>query len=117
MELASGQVHEEEAALRIAAAIMGKGLSQSPPSEGRVNLKTTAAGLLKINVAALDEINLLGDIIIASLHNNTVCKAGVTVAGTRIIQLYTSEEKLAQMEKIAKKYHPVVTIAPQSINR
>jgi molybdopterin biosynthesis enzyme len=115
LELTEGQVHEEEAALRIAKAVMGKGLTPTPPSEGRVNLKTTAAGLLKINVAALDEINLLGDIIIATLHNNTVCKKGMTVAGMRIIPLFTSEEKLTQMELIAGKNEPVITVAPMKL--
>ena len=115
LELVEGQVHEEEAALRIAKAVMGKGLSHSLPSEGRVNLKTTGAGLLKINIAALDEINLLGDIIIATLHNNTVCKEGTTVAGMRIIPLFTSEEKLSQMEQIARKNKPVITLAPMKL--
>jgi hypothetical protein len=112
LTLDEGEVHEEEAAVRIAKAIIGNGLSHSLPSEGRVNLKTTAAGLLKINVASLDEINLLGDIIIATIHNNTVCKKDATVAGTRIIQLFTTEAKLAQMEKIAAKHRPVITLAP-----
>jgi len=74
MELAANQIHEEEAAIRIRQAIMGQNLTNSAPSEGRVNLKATSPGLLKINVPALDEINLLGDLIIATLHNNTVCK-------------------------------------------
>ena len=117
LELAEGQVHEEEAALRIAKAVMGKGLTPTPPSEGRINLKTTAAGILKINVAALDEINLPGDIIIATLHNNTVCKEGVTVAGMRIVPLFTSEEKLTQMEKIAKKNQPVITLTPMKLKK
>ena len=115
LNLAEGQVHEEEAAIRIAKAVMGQGLTHSLPSEGRVNLKTTSAGLIKINVAALDEINLLGDIIIATVHNNTVCKEGMTVAGTRIIQLFTSEDKLTKMEQIARKNQPVITLTPMKL--
>jgi hypothetical protein len=112
LSLAEGQVHEEDAAIRIAQAVTGQSLTHSPPSEGRVNLKTTSPGLLKINVAALDEINLLGDIIIATIHNNTVCKQGTIVAGTRIIQLFTTEEKLTRMEEIARKNHPLISIVP-----
>ena len=117
MELAANQIHEEEAAIRIAKAIMGQNLTNSAPSEGRVNLKATSPGLLKINVPALDEINLLGDLIIATLHNNTVVKTGTTVAVTRIIQLYTTEEKLAQLEQIAKKNQPLITIAPLKLKK
>ena len=117
LNLNEGQVHEEEAAIRIAKAVMGQGLTHSLPSEGRVNLKTTSAGLININVEALDEINLLGDIIIATVHNNTVCKEGVTVAGTRIIQLLTSENKLTKMEQIARKNQPVITLKPMKLNQ
>ena len=117
LNLAEGQVHEEEAALRIAEAVMGQGLAHSLPSEGRVNLKTTAAGLIKINLTALDEINLLGDIIIATIHNNTVCKEGTMVAGTRIIQLFTSEDKLVKMEQIARFNVPVITLAPMKLKK
>ena len=115
LELVEGQVHEEEAAIRIAKAVMGQCLAHSLPSEGRVNLKTTSPGLIKINVPALDEINLLGDIIIATVHNNTVCKEGMTVTGTRIIQLFTSEDKLTQMEQIARKNQPVITLTPMKL--
>jgi hypothetical protein len=115
LTLIGGQIHEEEAAICIADAMMGQGLTHSLPSEGRVNLKTTAAGLLKINVPALNEINLLGDIIIATIHNNTVCKEGMIVAGTRIIQLYTSEDKLTEMEQIARKNQPVITLKPMKL--
>ena len=117
MNLAEGEVHEEEAALRIAKAVMGQGLSHSLPSEGRVNITTTSAGLIKINVTALDEINLLGDIIIATVHNNMVCKKGTTVAGTRIIPLFISEDKLIKMEQIASKNQPVMTLAPMKLKK
>ncbi len=117
MELAPDQIHEEEAAIRIAKAIMGKGLTGTAPSEGRVNLKATEPGLLKINVPALDEINLLGDIIIATLHNNTVVKTGTTAAGTRIIQLFTTEEKLAKMEQIAARNSPLISIMPLKLKK
>jgi hypothetical protein len=37
LELADGEVHEEEAAVRIANAIGGPGIEFSRPKEGRVN--------------------------------------------------------------------------------
>jgi len=37
------------------------------------------------------------------------------VAGTRIIQLFTTEAKLAQMEKIAEKNQPMITLAPMKL--
>ena len=117
MDLDEGQIHEEEAALRIARAVMGPGLVQSKPKEGRINLTTAFAGLLKINVAALDAINSLGEIIVATAHTDTVCKEGARVASMRIIPLYIQEEKLARMERIARDSQPVISVFPLKLSK
>ena len=112
LNLDEGEVHEEEAALRIARAVIGPGLAHSNPSEGRVNLMAASAGILRINIAALDEINLLGQIIIATVHESTVCKEGMVVAGMRIIPLYIHEDKLVRLEQIARESQPVISLVP-----
>ncbi len=117
MDLDEGQVHEEEAATRIARAVMGPGLVQSNPKEGRINLTTAFAGLLKINVTAIDRINSLGEIIVATAHTDTVCKEGARVAGMRIIPLCIQEEKLARMEQIARDSQPVISVRPMKLTR
>jgi hypothetical protein len=117
LRLEEGEVHEEEAALRIAKALMGSGLAYSNPSEGRVDLSATQAGLIKLNVGALDRINSLGEIIIATIHDRTVCNKGMAVAGTRIIPLCIREEKLAVMEQIAQENKPVISLAPFRLSK
>ncbi len=117
MTIEEGQVHEEEAALRIARAVMGTGLACSNPSEGRVDLTTSSAGLIKINEDALEKINMLGEIIIATIHNNTVCKKGTLVAGMRIIPLYIHETELAKMEQIANENQPLIYLSLLKLNR
>ena len=112
MELEEGEVHEEEAALRIAAAIGGAGVEFSPPKEGRVNLMAKAYGLLKINVALLKKINSLEEILVATLHNNTICRPGMIVAGTKIVLLFTTEAKLNEVEKICRIRGKVVEVKP-----
>ncbi len=111
LDLEKGQVHEEEAALRIANAVMGEGLTHSLPSEGKVDLTTTSVGLIKIDVAALEKINMLDEIAIATVHSNTVCKADMTVASMRITPLYIPDEKLTRMEQIARESQPVIRLA------
>ena len=117
MDLDEGQLHEEEAALRIAGAVMGPGLVRSEPKEGRVNLTAAIAGLLKVNVAALDAINSLGDIIVATAHSDTVCRQGARVAAMRIIPLSIHEGRLAEMEAIAKDGGPVISVRPLELSR
>jgi hypothetical protein len=112
MSLGADEVHEEEAAVRIAQAVAGTGLKQTGPSEGRINLIATGTGLVRINAAGLDEINSLGEMIIATLHDATVVKEGTCVAGMRITPLYIDKVKLVKMEGVARRYRPVVTLAP-----
>jgi hypothetical protein len=117
MTLEEGEIHEEEAAIRMAQAVAGEGLSHTAPREGRVDLVTKQTGLIKINEAALNEMNSLGDMIIVTVHSNTVCKESMKVAGMRITPLYIRNEKLEKMEEIARKYQPVVTLLPLKLTK
>ncbi len=112
LALEEGEVHEEEAALRIARAICGSGVDFSPPKEGRVNMKATVPGLLKVNTRLLKEINSLGEIVVATLHNNTVCDNGTVVAATKIIPLFTSEARVSEVERICRSDDRVIEVVP-----
>lgn len=105
-----GAVHEDDAAMRIATAACGKGLELSPPKEGKVSIRARDHGLLKVNVAALDQINAIEEIILATLHTNQRVAAKTTVAGTRIIPLATREEKIGQVEAICRRHYPVIDV-------
>ena len=117
LRLEEGEVHEDEAGIRLARAVMGVGLAHSNPSEGRVDLSTTQTGLININIPALEKINLLGEIIIATTHEKTVCKKGMPVAGMRIIPLFIREEKLAAMEQIASENRPIISLTPFKLKK
>lgn len=112
MELEKGEVHEEEAALRIAKAICGSGIEPSEPREGRVNLKAKVSGILRVNRRLLENINSLGEIVIATLHANIVCHVGMTVAATKIIPLFTGEAKVSEVEQICQRRDKVVEVTP-----
>mgnify|MGYP004454410307 FL=1 len=44
-------------------------------------------GLLKVNEEELFKINSLGEMMVATIHNNTPVKKGEKLGGTRIIPL------------------------------
>jgi len=65
---------------------------QDEPQEGKIQIIATRDGLLKINKDALLEFNMLGDVMCATLHNNTIVRKGQIIAGTRIIPLIVKKK-------------------------
>lgn len=112
MELGAEEIHEEEAALRIARAIAGSGIEFTEAREGRVDLKAKMVGLLKVDVSLLTEINSLGEITIATLHNNSVCQAGTIVAGTKVTPLIINEDKVRKVEHTCCSKGKVIDVTP-----
>lgn len=111
-DLDEGFVHEDDAAFRIGRAAIGKNVSLTEPVEGKVNLIAAENGLLKINVAALNQINAIEDVIFATMHTHRPVTRQMSVAGTRIIPLVTSKERIEQVESICRQFHPIVEILP-----
>ena len=112
MELDPGDIHEDDAAIRIARAAAGTGIVLSETCEGRVNLMAGGCGLLKVNKKALFRINSIEEIVFASLHSHRVVTDKCPVAGTRIVPLVTREEKVMAVESICHEEYPVVEIKP-----
>ncbi len=103
LHMAEDEMHEDEAADALAYALMGEGVRLGgEPKEGKINLVAGRAGLLKINKDALRRFNLLGDVICATLHDNTVVQEGQVVAGTRSIPLVVNRSVIARAVEIAR---------------
>lgn len=115
LSLDSDEIHENEAASLLAQAIAGPGVSAgSEPVEGKIGLRATHDGLLKVDKEALHQLNLFGDIMCATLHSNQVVKKGEPVAATRLIPLIGKREMLKQAIDQAPR-HGIVTV--KKINR
>lgn len=88
LSLGPDDIHEDEAAQALAAALLGDGVEiEGEPCEGKVNIIACRAGLLKVNAGALLELNMLGEVMCATRHGNTLVKKGRSVAGARAIPL------------------------------
>ncbi len=112
LDLDETQLHEDDAAKRIAAAISHPDLDFTDPKEGKINIVTKTPGLLKIDVDALFQINKMDKIIVATLKNNFPCKKGEIIAGTRIIPLTIETERIEILEKTAAPLHPILSVKP-----
>jgi molybdenum cofactor synthesis domain-containing protein len=103
LSMSDDEMHEDQAARELADALMGLGvLSESEPKEGRLNLLAEWDGLLKVNVEALERFNMLGEVMCATLHNNTVVKEGQRIAGTRAIPLVIKKAVVQQAVSIGR---------------
>ncbi|NPV89935.1 MAG: molybdopterin-binding protein [Firmicutes bacterium] len=105
-------VHEDEAALRMAELAAGPGLSWTEPNQGKVNLCADHDGLLKVEVEKLNQVNNLGEIIFATLHNDRVVVKGQTVAGTRVVPIAVDRSIIEAAEKLCAGMAPILTIKP-----
>ncbi len=112
IEEEDGEVHEEEAAARLVKAFSGPEMSTTPAKEGRMDMVSNIEGLLRIDVPLLHEINSIDDIILSTLHNNTVCHKGTTVAGTKIVPLYIANTKLEEIEALCRQRGKVLRVLP-----
>jgi len=112
LKLRPGEVHEDEAARRIARAISGKEIGLRGPREGKIDFIAQNFGLLKVNTSALAKINSMGSIIVSTRHNQTITRQGEVIAGTRIIPLTIQERKIKKVEEICRREGPVLKILP-----
>jgi hypothetical protein len=111
LNLSASQLHEDEAALRIAAAVSGPGLRWTEPAEGKSSLLSLTDGLLKVDVPALLKINRMGGIVLSTLQNNFPCRCNQVVAATRIIPLTVKTLKIERLERIAAA-RPLLAVRP-----
>lgn len=113
LKISDGQMHENDAVLMMAAAIAGPNTSFNPePSEGKISIEAAVNGLLKVNVKALESFNLVGTVICATRHNNTVVSKGDLVAGTRAIPLVVDRQPVLKAVDIARAAGGIVSVLP-----
>ena len=104
-------IHEDEAAMRIATAAAGQGIRLVAPGEGKIELVAEYDGLLKINTAMLSQLIDQDEIMFASIHENQLVKKGQKVAGTRVIPLFVNESIVTGAEKVLQ-HGKLVEILP-----
>ena len=110
MDLAPDELHEEDAAKRLAGAAAGDGLTLTDPSEGRVNLVAAHDGMLEVDEERLFRFNELGDLILATLPSGEFVREGTVVGGTRTIPILVKEDLVARAEALCRD-RSIVSVA------
>lgn len=104
IEMADGDLHEDDAALRMAAALAGEHTMFGEPHEGKTVLKAEIDGLAVISKELVDAVNALGDVALATVLQHRVVQAGEPIAATRAIPLIVPEAKVQEVERLADEF-------------
>ncbi|MBO5645742.1 MAG: molybdopterin-binding protein [Clostridia bacterium] len=98
----AGEIHEEDAARRMAAMAPVELAHYTEPSEGKVLLIADRRGMLRVDTALLREINAIGDLTIATLPDHYPVEAGKRLASMRIVPLVTQEAQVERAEELCR---------------
>ncbi|MGI5901789.1 MAG: molybdopterin-binding protein [Desulfitobacteriia bacterium] len=106
----AGEIHEDDAAIRIAKAVSGENIVFSEPQEGKTVLESTVKGLFKLKSSLLYEINSIEDVTVPSIPNNFKVNKGQKIAAARIVPLVTKEENIEKVEQLCALHGPVFKV-------
>ena len=79
-----GELHEDEAALRLAAAVAGPGLEARGPVESRVDLIATTAGVVHVRTRELELLDRIDPLEVFTVLDGQVVAAGDLVASVKV---------------------------------
>ena len=106
--LEPGDVAEDLAATRAAAALFGPGLTAGAAFTGRVNLFADAPGLLTLSRDEIDRLNRIDEALtVATLAPLTPVEPGQMVATVKIIPFAAPERAVAAWEAIGRAHPPL----------
>lgn len=117
IEMNSEMLHEDQAALELGQAIGGENTYIKSPSEGKVNILAAWDGLLKINTSLLYEINYIKDIVVSTLHNNTVVEKDTIVSATKVTPLVVEKRYINQVKDILRNVSGIIDIIPFKVQK
>lgn len=112
LTLDEGDVHENDAGIRLGNAIAGTGTYTEPPKESRVNIFAAHDGLLVINEEAVYRINDEKYALCSTILPNVKVEKGQMVAATKVVPLVVSEEDVSAVERICRESGDVVSVLP-----
>ncbi len=111
VRLEANDLHEDEAAIRIAAAICGEGLTRRDPVQSRVNIRANRKGLLRVDPERVRAMNSYFGVAVFTLIDRIPVLPGKIVAGAKITPVSLPESTIAAVEAIAAS-DPVVEVKP-----
>ena len=114
--LEAGDLHEDEAGLRLAASITGPGTTLRGPNESRVDLLAATDGVVRVRVAALERLNRIDPLEVFTVFDGQIVRAGDLVASVKVAPHVVAEAVVAAGERLAVR-SPIVSVASFAAKR
>lgn len=116
--LEPGDLHEDQAAGRIASSVQGPGTFVPHAATGRANVKAEVDGLLKVDRPAVEQINRLEPgITLATLRSDIPVRARQLVATVKIIPFAVRRSAVEQVERLFGAGSGVIRVLPFRVQR
>src|ERR1700686_354249 len=112
VELEPGDLHEDEAARRLAAALAGPGLEAQPPVQSQARVVARHRGLVRVRADLVDAINALGYISVFTLMDGQAVVEGEEVAGCKVTPVAVPGSLIEAAERITREQGPVIELLP-----
>jgi hypothetical protein len=112
IELEPGDLHEDAASARLAAALAGPGLDPRPPVQSQSRLIAARRGLVRVRSEIIDAINRLGYISVFTLMDGQAVTAGEEVVGCKVTPVAVPGSLIEQAERLCRESGPAVELLP-----
>ncbi len=112
VELEPGDMHEDVAAARLAAALGGPGLEPRPPVQSQARLVAQGRGLVRVRGDVVDLINGLGYMSVFTLMDGQAVTEGEEVAGCKVTPVAVPGSLIERAEELCREKGPVVELLP-----
>lgn len=106
-------LHENDAATEIYNLIADENMKATDVNEGKINVIAKCKGLLTLDNNKLIELNSIGEISVATRHDYSPVQEGDLLAGTRVVPLVISKDKIKRAERVVGD-NPLLTLTPYS---
>lgn len=112
VELEPGDVHEDDAARRLAAALAGPGLEPRPPVQSQARLVSRGRGLVRVKADLVDAVNSLGHLSVFTLMDGQAVDTGEEVAGCKVTPVAVAGSLIERVERLCGERGPAVELVP-----
>ena len=107
-----GDLHEDEAAERLAVAAAGHGIEQRPPRQSRLDLVAKWDGVLHVRTDRLLRLNAIDSLEVFTLFHGQAVQAGQLVASVKVAPHLIAGLIVEQGVAIAREAGPLVEVRP-----